>query len=177
VNKFTVITKGEEREYTFQENLYLSNEVEEMHTTGDIEFSSDDLKSNVAFTLILQNHEANHNLHQIINILEKADHGGCTDINSMVSKAIELMIEAGIHSNSVHLETIIRPLIRMKNLIDRPDFNQANIDYMLCTLQQAIINSSLGVSLVFERHKQQLSNINVFDRTSNSMLDCLYLDK
>ena len=177
VNKFTVVTKGEEREYTFQENLYLSNEVEEMHTTGDIEFSADDLKANVAFTLILQNHEANHNLHQIINILEKADHGGCTDINSMVSKAIELMIEAGIHSNSVHLETIIRPLIRMRNLIDRPDFNQANIDYMICTLQQANINSSLGVSLVFERHKQQLSNINVFDRTSNSMLDCLYLDK
>ena len=177
VNKFTVVTKNEEREYTFQENLYLSNEVEEMHTTGDIEFSADDLKANVAFTLILQNHEANHSLHQIINILEKSDHGGCTDINSMVAKTLDLMIEAGIHSNAVHIEMIIRPLIRMKNLINRPDFNQTNVDYVLCTLQQANINSSLGVSLVFERHKQQISNINIFDRVSNSMLDCLYLDK
>jgi hypothetical protein len=116
-------------------------------------------------------------LNDIINLIEKKDRLGADTYNDMIVKFLELCNESSIVINAVHLEIIIRNLIKdAQHPLLRPDYTQPKIDYKLMRLSESIMNSnSITTSISFERLKEQIYSAKTYQKNGTSPLDQFFV--
>ena len=128
----------------------------------------------VLFNIVMENNELSASLQGILDLIETNHHLGLTDINDIYNKFITLLNESGIRINSVHIELILRTLIRdIMNETKRPDFTQDEFpEYKILRVTDAVIKSeSVSVGLVFEQLKRQLVNPEIYNKSGYSIID------
>lgn len=133
----------------------------------------------VLASIDVANFELTKTLIQVKGILEKEEHGNCTDIDSLIYKFNRLLIDGSIYIHLVHAEIIVRNLIRSNtDILERPDFTKDNPEYIILTVQKALINNpSPLISLSFERVEEQLKSVLTFRKKKRSTIDQLFLEK
>jgi hypothetical protein len=132
--------------------------------------------NSIPFYIIAENNELSASLHSILELIENNDHLGCKTITEVYNKFISLLNESSINIDSVHIELIIRELIReVENQTKKPDFSQeSEPEYVILRVTDAILKSpSVSVSLVFEQIKKQLMNPEIYEKDGESVLDIL----
>ena len=132
------------------------------------------------FMVDVENNELTKPMKAIEKLINNKNHEGCSTYEEMCQKMLDLIIQSGLESTSVHGEMIIRNLIREKggNGLNRPDFSRLIMsqDYEILTVKTALKrNPSITTSLSTPYLKYQLINMNeTFDKTDLSDLDPLF---
>lgn len=147
---------------------------------GRFIISAQSFGSDIIGTMSIANNELNASLMAILDLIEKKHADGRDNYEVMYAEFMHLMEVSGLKSDSVHVELIIRNVLRdAHSNYERPDFGDESLtfeDTQILTLSDANINSNLAASLIYERHKKQLMDINIFNRNRVSVLDDLYVD-
>ena len=141
---------------------------------GDYEVSLKDIElNNPIFYIDIANIGLSAILNDIIALIDKKERLGTNTYNEMIVKFVDLCNDSGIIINSVHLEIIIRELIKdSSNILQRPDFSKKDPSYILLRLSESILNSnSIITSISFERFKEQIYNARTYKKTAGSPLD------
>lgn len=185
INKFVIKAKGaKDINIETEKELFISDYLEGVldfngikDDDGNITISMDKLSDEETFFFIeIENNELSKHLHSIINLIDKKDHMGAVDKDDLMSTFLNLVNEAGIHIDSVHLENIVREILRdPNNLTKRPDWSTPNPVYEMMRVSDAIMNSdSISTSLSFEKIKKQLYEPETYDKVAKSLLDSLF---
>lgn len=179
------------KSFKIEKKLYLSKYLEKfirgMNIIGNkylIEGTEDCYKMSVKdlltvpiFSIEVSNREISKPLSMITELIESKTHLNITTKEEFFQTFIKLLNEGKIHVNSVHIELIIRQLLRDPvNTFERPDFTTEDPPYKIVRVAESILNSkSLINSLSFEKIKHQLFNWKTYKyKTENSMLDYLF---
>ncbi len=127
------------------------------------------------FYFVIENNELAKYLHDILNLIDHKGHLNITNYHDITNKFCELLNESKIVIDLVHVENIIRELIREKeNSSKRPDFSkpESEIDYEILRVTDAILKSpSIAVSLSFEQIKKQIYDPDTYEKDGKSLLD------
>lgn len=127
------------------------------------------------FVLEIENNELTKPLYNIMKLLNRSDHIGCTTIDEMAQSMLDLLIESKINSRAVHGEVLINPLIRDSEMIlDRPKFNKyiTEKDYQILTVEAALEkHPSVLISFSFQALGRQLTNPLTFKKKAESFID------
>lgn len=127
------------------------------------------------FKLILQNNEIKKSMLQLLDLIQKKAHLGVETYNDAIAKFMVLLNKSNIYLTHVHVSMILRRLFRdVNDKYKLPDWRKAGADYQFITLPQAIEFDKLGTSLIFEKHKKQLRNVDILERNGESLMDPLY---
>lgn len=141
----------------------------------DLSKVSDEMR---LFILEVENNELTKPLYNIMKLLNKIDHIGCTTINEISQCMIDLLIESNIVASAVHGEVIINPLIRqIDDILKRPKFNKyiSDDDYQILTVAGALEkNPSVLISFSFQELGRQLLNPLTFKKSESSFIDPFY---
>lgn len=128
--------------------------------------------------IIIENNELTKPLKNIMRLLDRKDHYNCEDIDQLVNKMSDLLIECGHKLDLVHAECIIRTIIKdIDNVLIRPRFdNETKLhDYQILTVSSALLNNpSLTVSLSFQDLGKQVTNPNTNIKCEKSTYDYLF---
>jgi hypothetical protein len=143
---------------------------------GRYEIRLKDLVDESVFTISIDNEEITSSLNEIRSLLESKDHLGEDTYHGVTARMNDLLIRNGIALDSVHVEVIIRNLIR--DPVERgrrPDFSVESPPYSVLRLADAIVRSdALAQSLSFENVTQQLGSPSTFRKSGTSLLDVFY---
>jgi len=129
------------------------------------------------FTINVENNELGHILKNILNLIESKkflDIPKNQNFNNLFNSLMVLIDESNLNLNSVHMEMILRSLVRKSSdLTKRIDFSKENLhEYKILRVSNAVLNSkSVSTSLVFERIKGQLTNIRTYSKKKYSVID------
>lgn len=131
------------------------------------------------FSMVINNIGLASSLQSILDLIENNEHLGLSNIHDIYNKFIELLNINGINLNSVHIELILRNLIRdSKDLYSRPDFTRevTEADYKVLRVKEANIkNESITVSLAFEELERQLLEPDSYRKVGSSILDPIFI--
>jgi hypothetical protein len=153
---------------------------DEQHKAYEINLST--LETGMAiFAIEVENKEITKPLHDIMDLLDKDSHNGCTTVDEMAQRMLDLMIISKIDVMSVHGSLLIRPLIRKKNNIIKYidwSLHEAISNYQILTVTRALIyHPSPTISISFQDLSRQLVNPLTFKKTSTSFLDPFYKER
>jgi len=128
------------------------------------------------FSFVAVNNELTTSLRKILDLIENNEHLGAEDIDDMVNKFVELVVDNEMNIDSVHTEMIVSTLIRdSKDLTKRPDFSKEELgDYEILRVSKAILNGPVSVSLAFERILDQLTSVETYNKSNESIVDSLF---
>jgi hypothetical protein len=133
------------------------------------------------FVMEITNNELTKPLYSIMNLLNRSDHEGCTTIDEMAQKMLDLMIESKFAVDSVHGEILIRPLIRSsKDILKTPNYRRyvEGNEYRILTVDSALQNHpSVLVSLSFQDLGRQLTKPVTFRKTATSFVDPFFRER
>lgn len=185
INKFTILTKGTNPILIETEKeLYISEYMDELinfkgtkDDDGNITLGIKDINDEeTIFFIEIENNELSKHLHAILNLIDQKDHLGLTTKDDVLQKFYELVNEAGIHIDSVHLENILREILRNpNNLTKRPDWSTQEPEYVILRVTDAIMQSdSITTSLSFENVKKQFYDPTTYNKVAPSFLDNLF---
>lgn len=140
--------------------------------------SSDDSEDMYLAIIIIENNELTRPLKNIMRLLDRKDHYGCTTIDDLLNKMSDLLIECGHKLDLVHAEVIMRAIIKDKKaILTQPHFDDIGRkeDYQILTISSALLNNpSLTVSLSFQDLGKQVINPNTNIKCEMSSYDDLY---
>jgi hypothetical protein len=135
---------------------------------------SDICNMNLFYTNVA-NTELSHVVKRILKLIESSDHLELgDDIIEIYNTFIKLLNDSNFDIMSVHIEMILRELMRdASNIIFRPDMSFKNLQpYKVLRVSDGITNSkSVSASLVFERIKNQLMKISTYEKEGYSIID------
>ena len=189
IRKFTIVQRSKEKRYytpiTTEKDLFLSDFMEQMldykgikDEEGNRTICLKDLDENeeTLFYIEIENNELSKHLHSILNLIDNKDHLDVSSKEDLLQKFLELLNEAGIHVDSVHIENIVREILRdPNNITKRPDWTQKDAQYEILRVSDAIMNSdSIIISLSFEKIKKQFYEPETYEKTADSYLDSLF---
>lgn len=171
-----------------ESDLYFSPELQELierdKAVGREYYEIDLAKINDddrIFVVEVINNELTKPLKSIMKLLNHSNHEGCTTIDEMAQKLLDLLIESKISSDSVHGEVLIRPLIRStKDVLETPDFRKykAINEYQILTVEGALQrHPSVLISLSFQDLGRQLTNPLTFRKKESSFIDPFFKEK
>ena len=145
--------------------------------TYELSLKSDIQLEEELFYVEIENTELSSILNKIISLINTKEHLNITTYNDMTSKFIELCNNSNIFINSVHLEIIIRELIKdVDNVLERPDFSIKDPKYQIMRLADSILNSnSVVTSISFERFKEQIYKPRTYRKKGKSLLDNFFI--
>ena len=127
------------------------------------------------FWMNTENTELSLILKKILKLIESKDHlEAGDDIAAVYLKFIQLLNDSGLGINSVHVEMILRELVRdVSKPNHRPDFSSKKPpEYRVLRVTDAVIRSpSVSVGLVFERIKAQLVDLDTYKKDTYSIVD------
>lgn len=130
------------------------------------------------FAIEIANNELTKPLYDMMNLMDSNAHNGATTIDEMGQMMLDLIIESGMKTDSIHGETIMRPLIRSdKDIIARPNFRKYGDDagYQILTVTSALKNHPAPlISLAFQDLLRQLTNPLTFRKKESSFVDPFY---
>lgn len=125
-------------------------------------------------TFIMDNNELSKPLLKIKDLIETNIYIKDHDINEIVNYFIYLLNEAGIGIQSVHMELIVREMMRLETP-DREQFKDTKMpDYEMFRITDANLKGqSLSRALLFEQVKKQLTTLDfdTFEKDQPSILD------
>jgi hypothetical protein len=175
-NTFYVKVSGDRTRHkiTSDTPLYLDSEIWEDSESENGEYVISPDPSSAVFYTSISNKDLSEALHAIFGLIELED---IEDIDSGYNRFIELLIQSDIKTPSIHIEMILRALVRdASNLLQRPDYNQIDEPQaVVLKLPQAIINSSsVTNSLAFEKVKSQLTSLDIFKKYDKGVLDAFF---
>ena len=149
-----------------------------INDNGEYEVTLKDIQlNNPVFYIDIANDGLSAVLNDIIALIDKKERLGTQTYNEMVVKFVELCNDSGVIINAVHLELIIRELIKdVNDILQRPDFSVKDPDYQLLRLSDSILNSnSIITSISFERFKEQIYKAKSYRKNGTSPLDNFFL--
>lgn len=172
--------KGEHDLYLFDyvANL-LSNDT--LDTVEGKSFPLSKLEINEPIAILnIVNNELSTPLKNIIKLLDRKDHFGCTTIDDLVNKFVQLTIDSKMSVAAVHGSMLIKGLIRCNdNILAVPDFTKEinDDDYQILTVSKALIyNPSLSVSFAFDNANKQISSPVTYRKYKPSDYDIFFKD-
>ena len=128
--------------------------------------------------IVIENNELTRPLKNIMRLLDRKDHYECDNIDALVNKMCDLLIESNHPLDLVHTECIMRTIVRdTENILSQPHFEDPNRidDYQIITISKALLNNpSLTVSLSFQDLGKQVTNVNTNRKCAKSSYDDLY---
>lgn len=186
---------GEIEEYMEEDemDMYFSKEFNEIIEETRAKVINDDqqkayeinlgnLETGMAiFAIEVENKEITKPLYDIMDLLDKDSHNGCSTVDEMAQRMVDLMIISKIDVMSVHGELLIKPLIRKGNdiikFIDWGMYEAIN-NYQILTVTRALIyHPSPTISISFQDLGRQLVNPLTFRKTATSFLDPFYKER
>ncbi|MNI69729.1 hypothetical protein D3C73_1254950 [compost metagenome] len=133
------------------------------------------------FAVEISNNELTKPLYSIMDLMNKATHENCSTVDEMAQRMLDLLIESGIPSDSIHGEVIIRPLIRSADkVLERPNFRKYGdaAEYQIMTISSALRrHPSVLISLSFQDLNRQLINPLTFKKVEPSFIDHFFRDR
>ena len=127
------------------------------------------------FKYTLQNNEIKKSMMSLLSLIEKKSHLDLERIEDVLPMFLDLMKSSNIDMSAVHASMILRPMMRdPDDLGSLPAWAIPGAQYYFATLSESVLNSKLGVSLIFERHKTQFTDSKYLDRPGVSLMDALY---
>ena len=127
---------------------------------------------------VIENNELTKPLKNIMRLLNRKDHYDCNNIDEMLNKMSDLLIECGHKLDLVHAECIMRTIIKdSNNVLAQPHFEDETRldDYQILTVNSALLNNpSLTVSLSFQDLGKQVVNPNTNIKCEKSSYDDLF---
>ena len=131
------------------------------------------------FTIEVKNQELTNPIKVFEGILNRKDHMGCKTISELCQKFAESLINLGTTYDLVHMEMIIRSIIRKKsNILEYPDFSAAGnpYDWQIIRLNDAMYyNPSALVSMPYGYLRKQLLSTELYEKSAPSHLDALFI--
>jgi RNA polymerase Rpb1, domain 5 len=125
---------------------------------------------------VMENNELSQPLLKIKNLIETNSFIKDHEVNETVNYFIYLLNEAGIGIQSVHMELIVREMMRLEDT-DREQFQEDTMpEYEMLRITDANLKGeSLSRALLFEQVKKQLTTMDygTFEKTKPSILDQL----
>lgn len=186
IRTFDIVTKdNNEIRINSEKDLFLSEYVDEKinlnksikDDDGNITIQLKDFDNDeTMFFIEVENNELSKHLHSILNLIDNKDHMDVQNKEEMLQKFHELLNESGIFVDSIHVENIIREILRQpENITKRPDWSIDNPEYQILRVSDAIMNSdSVIISLAFEKVKKQLYEPSTYEKCAPSFLDQLF---
>jgi hypothetical protein len=135
--------------------------------------------SPAAFYTVTENREISASLKGVQDLIETREHLGIEDYGGIYNRMLSLLNESGIGIAAVHIEMILRALVRdPEDNSARPDFSQPDHpEYTVMRVADAIMASkSVSVSLAFEKLSQQLKSPDTFKKMGTSALDRVFMN-
>jgi hypothetical protein len=133
------------------------------------------------FAVEISNNELTKPLYSIMDLMNKATHENCSTVDEMAQRMLDLLIESGIPSDSIHGEVIIRPLIRSADkVLERPNFRKYgdSAEYQIMTISSALRrHPSVLISMSFQDLNRQLINPLTFKKVEPSFIDHFFRDR
>lgn len=129
------------------------------------------------FYFTIENNELSAHLYRLQDLIERKDHLGCETIDQMMFAICEILAKSGLHIDLVHIENLIRELVKDPETKFRPDFSKVitDKDYEIFTLDNSILyNQSLVVGLAFEKVAKQLVDPITYEKDQESFLDHIF---
>lgn len=180
IRRFKVKYKNNEYEFDIGKDFFLTDQLEKKidlignKEDGIIEIGFKNIEMDETLFLIeIENNELSQHLYDIFKLIETTNEELPT-YHYLYKRFLELIENSKIKINSVHIELIIREMVRcMNNYSKRPDFSTDKVpDYEIIRVPISIMNSSsLAIRLAFEKFKYQLSKTSIYKATSPSFLD------
>jgi hypothetical protein len=131
-------------------------------------------------TINIANNELTTPLKNIMKLLDRVAHLGCTTVDDMVNQMIQLTIDSDITVDAVHCSMILKGLFRKaSDILLPPDWSdpETREDYQILTLTHALIfNPSFTVSASFESLSKQVVNPNTYRKYMKSDYDFFYTE-
>ena len=145
-----------------------------------IDDMSDDDEGTVLFNIEVKSKAVSQSIQQITQILDSKDHMGFAhDLDGFCQKYAEIMMDAGINYNLVHLEMVTRALLRKRdNELEQPDFgpNGDHEDYVILRLTTSLSkNPSPMIRLSSGWLKKALTSTALYQASAPSHLDPLFV--
>ena len=131
------------------------------------------------FTIEVKNQELTDPIKIFEGILNRKDHMGCRTISDLCQKFAESLISLGTTYDLVHMEMVIRSIIRKKsNFLEYPDFSAAGNPYDCQIIPQndaLYYNPSALVSMPYGYLRKQLLSTELYEKSAPSHLDALFI--
>ena len=126
----------------------------------------------------IQNNELSTPLKNIIKLLDRVPHYGCSTSDEIINKFCQLTLEAGMDVMLVHCSMLVKGLVRRNdNILQEPDWKdeEHREDYQILTTTNALINHpSLTVSISFESMNKQIISPITYEKYKPSDYDTFY---
>jgi hypothetical protein len=167
-------------------NMYLTDQLLVLYKkakdkTKPISLESFDSDSSVLFTIEIKNKELSEPIKIVQKLFNSNDKLGARTLSEVCQVVAENFIDIGIEYNLVHLETLVRALIRKKsNELEFPDWsrNGDHEDYQIMRLNSALFkNPSALISLSYGDVRRQLISPELYNKRSASHIDTLFTSK
>ena len=147
-----------------------------------IVISLDDLDDDeTLFTVEVKNQELSEPIKIFEEALNRKSHMGAKTISELCQRFAEALIAMGTTYDLVHMEMVIKALIRKKsNIMEYPDFSAAGdpYDWQITRLNDALLyNPSALVSMSYGYLRKQLVGTELYEKTAPSHLDCLWVPR
>lgn len=186
ITEFNIITpNGEEIPINTAENdrLYISEELNEAirksgePVNGKVVVKFDNLVDTFLFFVILQNNELSKTMERIMDIINKNSVTKTMDRHELLQAFLDAVIEGGLDTDSIHLETILANQIRAyDDILDLPDWSNTDEPYQILTLNQALTdNPSVSISLMYQKLSRALYNPLTFRKNKPSFMDLFFM--
>lgn len=188
VKNFKIVNRKCQTIYNISENndssLYLSERLSKIYkklkvksTPIPIDNLVDDDDSTL-FVVEIKNKELTEPIKLIEKILSKKNTSTNT-LSEICQMLAEGFIDIGIQINLVHIESIVKGLIRKKsNILEYPDFSRNDDldDYCVVPVDRGLKNNpSALVSLYYGYIRQQLVSPELYEKNAPSHLDALFV--
>jgi len=186
ITEFNIITPtGEEIPIHTAENdrLYISEELNDAirksgePVNGKVVVKFDNLVDTFLFFVILQNNELSKTMERIMDIINKNSVTKSMDRHELLQAFLDAVIEGGLDTDSIHLETILANQIRSdEDILDLPDWSNTDEPYQILTLNQALTdNPSVSISLMYQKLSRALYNPLTFRKNKPSFMDLFFM--
>lgn len=129
------------------------------------------------FYFTIENNELSSHLYRLLELIERKDHLGCVTFNEMINMICDILAKSGLRIDLVHIENLVRELVKDSNTKNRPNFAKPVTDdsYDIYTLDNSILNNnSLVVGLAFEKLAKQFLDPATYEKTEPSFLNSIF---
>ena len=184
ITKFKIRVNGEVETYTSPVTLYINPKfnaeiIRDITTNKEcnLEIGFDELGTDeFIFRFEDTNKAISKSLMNITNILETRNHLGIEDIDTFINKFYSIIISNNMDYTvrGVNLSILTRALILDQNN-ERIDWSKDDIPpYTIHRVSGALMKGPLAKSLVFERIRQQLTDIETYEKDEDSIYNIVF---